>query len=133
MADVSDLPVLLTTSEIAEMLRVTAQRSATGGQTATNLGDLAVTDDPPVPAGRGCRVAEARSSGPLTGRRSLKGRGIHDLRHTAACLWISLGANPVTVEARMGHASIATTNLYLHHLGTAADRAGLDRLNVREG
>jgi hypothetical protein len=29
----------------------------------------------------------------------------------------------------MGHASIATTNLYLHHLGTAADRAGLDRLN----
>src|SRR4029434_2227367 len=32
----------------------------------------------------------------------------------------------------MGHASIATTILYLHHLGTSADRAGLDRLNVRE-
>jgi len=31
----------------------------------------------------------------------------------------------------MGHASIATTNLYLHHLGTTADRAGLDRLNRR--
>ena len=30
----------------------------------------------------------------------------------------------------MGHASIATTNLYLHHLGTPADRAGLDRLNA---
>ncbi len=30
-----------------------------------------------------------------------------------------------------GHASIATTNLYLHHLGTAADRAGLERLNRR--
>src|SRR5688572_30745198 len=29
----------------------------------------------------------------------------------------------------MGHASIATTNLYLHHLGTGADRAGLERLN----
>jgi hypothetical protein len=25
--------------------------------------------------------------------------------------------------------SIATTNLYLHHLGTGADRAGLARLN----
>ncbi len=31
----------------------------------------------------------------------------------------------------MGHASIATTNLYLHHLGTSADRAGLDALNAR--
>ena len=31
----------------------------------------------------------------------------------------------------MGHASIATTNLYLHHLGTAADKAGLARLNSR--
>jgi hypothetical protein len=30
----------------------------------------------------------------------------------------------------MGHASIATTNLYLHHL-TPADRAGLERLNAR--
>jgi hypothetical protein len=31
-----------------------------------------------------------------------------------------------------GHTSIATTNIYLHHLGTGADRAGLDRLNARE-
>jgi integrase len=37
----------------------------------------------------------------------------------------------VTVQAWMGHASIATTNLYLYHLGTTADRAGLDRLNRR--
>jgi hypothetical protein len=29
----------------------------------------------------------------------------------------------------MGHASVATMNLYLHHLGIAADKAGLDRLN----
>jgi len=29
----------------------------------------------------------------------------------------------------MGHASVATTNLYLHHLGTSADKAGLERLN----
>ena len=35
----------------------------------------------------------------------------------------------MTVQAWMGHASVATTNLYLHHLGTAADKAGLDRLN----
>jgi len=29
----------------------------------------------------------------------------------------------------MGHESIATTNRYLHFLGTSADQAGLDRLN----
>lgn len=59
-----------------------------------------------------------------------QGRRIHDLRHTAACLWLARGVDPVTVQAWMGHASIATTNLYLHHLGTSADRAGLDRLNT---
>lgn len=57
------------------------------------------------------------------------GRRIHDLRHTAACLWLARGVDPVTVQAWLGHASIATTNIYLHHLGTSADRAGLARLN----
>ena len=51
--------------------------------------------------------------------------------HTAACLWLARGVDPVTVQTWMGHASIATTNLYLHHLGTAADKAGLARLNSR--
>lgn len=61
------------------------------------------------------------------------GRRIHDLRHTAACLWLSKGVDVTTVQAWMGHASIATTNIYLHHLGTASDRAGLDRLNGSGG
>jgi integrase len=68
----------------------------------------------------------------LTWTTIAEGRRIHDLRHTAACLWLARGVDPVTVQAWMGHASIATTNLYLHHLGTSADRAGLDRLNARE-
>jgi integrase len=59
-----------------------------------------------------------------------EGRRIHDLRHTAACLWLARGVDASTVQAWMGHASIATTNIYLHHLGTGADRAGLDRLNA---
>lgn len=63
--------------------------------------------------------------------RVARGRRIHDLRHTAACLWLARGVDPVTVQTWMGHASIATTNLYLHHLGTSADRAGLARLNDR--
>lgn len=48
------------------------------------------------------------------------GRRIHDLRHTAACLWLARGVDPGTVQAWMGHESIATTNRYLHfpgHLG----------------
>ncbi len=61
------------------------------------------------------------------------GRRIHDLRHTAACLWLSKGVDPVTVQAWLGHASIATTNIYLHHLGSSADRAGLAHLNVPGG
>lgn len=67
----------------------------------------------------------------LAGRRLRKARRIHDLRHTAACLWLSLGVDVVTVQTWMGHASVATTNLYLRHLGTSADRAGLNRLNRR--
>jgi hypothetical protein len=31
--------------------------------------------------------------------------------HTAACLWLARGVDPATVQAWMGHASIATTNL----------------------
>ena len=58
-----------------------------------------------------------------------EGRRIHDLRHTAACLWLARGVDVITVQAWMGHASVATTNLYLHHLGTSADKAGLERLN----
>ena len=58
------------------------------------------------------------------------GRRIHDLRHTAACLWLAKGVDPVTVQAWLGHASIATTNIYLHHLGSSADRVGLARLNT---
>ena len=61
------------------------------------------------------------------------GRRIHDLRHTAACLWLAKGVDPVTVQAWLGHASIATTNIYLHHLGSSADRAGLERLNAPGG
>ena len=111
---------------------------------------------PPYPAGPGGRPRPADRAGLAAGRdgeaplcvtstghqlhatafkRTLawtvvaEGRRIHDLRHTAACLWLARGVDPITVQAWMGHASIATTNIYLHHLGSSADRAGLDRLN----
>lgn len=58
-----------------------------------------------------------------------RGRRLHDLRHTAACLWLARGVDLTTVQAWLGHASVTTTNRYLHHLGTSADAVGLDRLN----
>ena len=58
-----------------------------------------------------------------------EGRRIHDLRHTAACLWLARGVDPVTVQAWMGHASIAHHEPVPAPPGTCADRAGLDRLN----
>lgn len=58
-----------------------------------------------------------------------KGRRIHDLRHTAACLWLARGVDLTTVQAWLGHASVTTTNRYLHHLGTSADTVGLSHLN----
>ena len=61
-----------------------------------------------------------------------EGRRVHDLRHTAACLWLARAVDVVTVQAWMGHASVATTNLYLHHLSTSADKVGLERLNRPE-
>ena len=61
------------------------------------------------------------------------GRRLHDLRHTAACLWLNRGVDLSTVSAWLGHASISTTNRYLHYLGTSADSAGLERLNRGRG
>jgi integrase len=65
-----------------------------------------------------------------------QGRRLHDLRHTAACLWLANGVDPVTVKTWMGHSSLSVTDRYVHYLGTAADRAGLDQLaalGVRRG
>lgn len=58
-----------------------------------------------------------------------RGRRLHDLRHTAACLWLEAGVSPTTVQAWLGHADLSTTQRYLHYLGTSADETGLSRLN----
>lgn len=78
---------------------------------------------------RGARLHRSAVLRALRWDRTGSGRRIHDLRHTAACLWLTRGVDPGTVQAWMGHESIATTNRYLHFLGTSADQAGLERLN----
>ena len=86
-------------------------------------------DEPLFVTESGHRLHATAFKRTLNWANTSEGRRIHDLRHTAACLWLARGVDVVTVQAWMGHASVATTNLYLHHLGTSADRAGLDRLN----
>ncbi len=90
-------------------------------------GDLLFTTD------GGSQLHRTATLRAVNWRRTNRGRRIHDLRHTAACLWLSRGVDPGTVQAWMGHESIATTNLYLHFLGTGAHRAGLELLNLPRG
>jgi hypothetical protein len=85
----------------------------------------------PADAGRRLHASAVKRS--VVWSTVAPGRRTHDLRHTAACLWLAKGVDPVTVKAWLGHASIATTNIYLHHLGSSADRAGLERLNALGG
>ena len=58
------------------------------------------------------------------------GRRPHDLRHTAASLWIAAGVDIKTVSAWLGHSTAKLTlETYGHLMGTDADRAALDRVN----
>lgn len=62
--------------------------------------------------------------GPL-GCAGLQRTTVHDLRHTAASLAISAGANVTTVQARLGHASAKMTldtyaDLFPNDLGALA-------------
>lgn len=78
---------------------------------------------------RGARLHRSAVLRTLDWEHTGQDRRLHDLRHTAACMWLSRGVDPGTVQAWMGHESIATTNRYLHFLGTSADVAGLEKLN----
>jgi len=40
----------------------------------------------------------------------------HGLRHSAAALWIAQGANPVTIQRRMGHKDVRTSLQVYGHL-----------------
>jgi len=58
------------------------------------------------------------------------GRRPHDLRHTAASLWIAAGADLKTVSSWLGHSTAKLTlDTYGHLMGTDADRAALARVN----
>lgn len=62
----------------------------------------------------------------------LDGVRIHDLRHAHASWLLAGGADLQVVKDRLGHASIATTEKYLHSLPTA-DETALDALSRIRG
>ena len=53
---------------------------------------------------------------------------VHDLRHAHASWLLAGGADLQVVKERLGHASIATTERYLHSMPTA-DETALDALS----
>lgn len=62
------------------------------------------------------------------------GRRPHDLRHTAASLWIAAGIDIKTVSAWLGHSTAKLTlDTYGHLMGTDADRAAIERVNKALG
>lgn len=62
------------------------------------------------------------------------GRRPHDLRHTAASLWIAAGLDIKTVSVWLGHSTAKLTlDTYGHLMGTDAERAALDRVNRSYG
>lgn len=60
-----------------------------------------------------------------------RGRRPHDLRHTAASVWIAAGVDIKTVSAWLGHSTAKLTlDTYGHLMGTDADRAAMGRVNA---
>jgi integrase len=62
------------------------------------------------------------------------GRRIHDVRHTAATLWLGLNVDPKTAQKWLGHESMQmTVDLYGHFMGSDADAAALARVTAAIG
>ncbi|GAA1799378.1 site-specific integrase [Leucobacter iarius] len=53
---------------------------------------------------------------PAVKRAGLPKMRVHDLRHTAASIWLAAGITPYEVSRWMGHASVTTTDSIYGHL-----------------
>ena len=69
---------------------------------------------------------------PARDAAGLAGLRVHDLRHAHASWLLAGGADLQVVKERLGHASIVTTESYLHSLPTA-DETALDALSRVRG
>ncbi|MCF2589066.1 tyrosine-type recombinase/integrase [Brevibacterium sp. UCMA 11752] len=69
----------------------------------TCAGDKA-GDDPPFTSSTGTRLHASGFKKSARCPQTAKGRRIHNLRHTAICLWLRRGVDAATVQAWAGHA-----------------------------
>ncbi len=82
----------------------------------------------PAPEGGYLRVQNWRRA--VQWNKTSLGRRPHDLRHTAASLWIAAGIDIKTVSSWLGHSTAKLTlDTYGHLMGTDADRAAVERVN----
>lgn len=80
---------------------------------------------------RGAQLHKSNVRRAVRWAETARGHSIHDLRDTAATEWLRSGVDVRTVQAWLGHASLTTTQVYVHHLGTHADRAAINLINLR--
>lgn len=60
-----------------------------------------------------------------------RGRRVHDLRHTAATLWLANGVDLKTAQTWLGHSTAKlTADTYAHWLGTDSDNAAVARMDL---
>jgi integrase len=80
-------------------------------------------------APKGGRLNGGNLKRSLNWQKSSSGHRFHDLRHTAATNWISLGLDVKTVSEWLGHSSSAITHrVYAGWLGADANKAAVARL-----
>jgi integrase len=102
-----------------------AAQAPTGGQ-ARREGLFAAPAGGPLRETNWQRSVSWREAKAMIGRPELR---VHDLRHTAASVWLASGADPKVVQRVLGHATAAMTmDLYGHlidrNLWDAAQRIG---------
>lgn len=87
-------------------------------------------DDLLFPAPKGGYLRSSNWRRMVRWDESSLGRRPHDLRHTAASLWIAAGVDIKTVASWLGHSTAKLTlDTYGHLMGTDADRAAVERVN----
>jgi len=79
--------------------------------------------------GEGVVYRTVKKYGKLVGKPELKP---HDLRHSFGTRLLELGADLRTIQELLGHASVATTQIYTQVAGTRLEEA-IERLSQTEG
>lgn len=88
-------------------------------------------DDLLFTSAEGYRLSNANWRRSVGWSTSCRGRRIHDLRHTAATMWLSNGLDPKTVQTWLGHATAQLTHdLYSHWMGNVADAASIAKIDA---